>query len=87
VITLDGSGGSAIPSGGLSVDGAAGDNTLRLVGGQSDLDFTGDGNVTAGNLSRIELADNGNDNDENDNGAQQITVDAASIAALMMVCS
>ena len=71
-ITLDFSGGSVILEGGLNLDGAAGDNTLVLAGGDSDFSFA-EATFQASNFSLIDLGD------EN---ANVITVDAASVSAL-----
>ena len=71
-ITLDFSGGSVILEGGLNLDGAVGDNTLVLAGGDSDFSFA-EATFQASNFSLIDLGD------EN---ANVITVDAASVSAL-----
>jgi hypothetical protein len=71
-ITLDFRGGSVIPPGGLRIDGAAGSNTLSVVGGDSDLDFTGS-MLSAQNFSTIDLGDD---------NLNVITVDAAVIRSL-----
>jgi hypothetical protein len=71
-ITLDFSGGSVIPPGGLRLDGAAGANTLSVIGADSELDFTLS-TVSAQNFSTIDLGDD---------NVNVITIDAAVIRSL-----
>lgn len=57
VLTVDQSGGEAIPSGGLVFDGGDRVNTFRWIGGGADLDLTAGGNVTLLNVSAIDITD------------------------------
>jgi hypothetical protein len=71
VITLDLSGGSVVPFGGLNIDGNSGANTLRLDGGDGTLDLTNA--VQVQNVGTIDLgATNTN----------SIVIDAATVNAL-----
>ncbi len=57
VLTIDTSGGFAIPSGGLSYDGTDRVNTVRLVGANNSLDLSRDGNVAFQNVDVIDMTD------------------------------
>ncbi len=57
VLTIDTSGGAAIPSGGLSYDGTDRVNTVRLVGANNSLDLSRDGNVEFQNIDVIDMTD------------------------------
>ncbi len=66
-ITLDLSGGDPIPVRGLQLDGNSGSNTLSVLGGDGDLDFTSSSLIGARNFAKIDLSDS---------SANTITVDA-----------
>ncbi len=72
LISLDFSGGSVIPPGGIRLDGGGGSNTLAVVGANSTLDFTKP-TFKAENFSVIDL---GNDN------VNVITIDVAAVRSL-----
>ncbi len=57
VLTIDTSGGAAIPSGGLSYDGTDRVNTVRLVGANNSLDLSREGNVAFQNIDVIDITD------------------------------
>ena len=59
VLTVDLSGGSVIPQGGLTLRGAGTHNTIRVVGGDSEIDLSEDGNTYASNFDVIDLSDPG----------------------------
>ena len=72
-ITLDVSGGSVIPPGGLNLDGGGGNNAIRMIGGASEFDFTAAGDVDAKNITVLDLSDD---------APQNVTLDLATILAM-----
>ncbi|TWU60761.1 hypothetical protein Poly51_10420 [Rubripirellula tenax] len=68
VLTIDQSGGDAIPVGGLVFDGGDRVNTVRWVGAAGDLDFTPTGNLVFRNVNAIDLTDT---------SAQSVLIDSA----------
>lgn len=57
VLTIDTSGGPAIPAGGLNYDGTDRVNTVRLVGTDNSLDLSREGNVEFQNIDVIDMTD------------------------------
>ena len=72
-ITLDVSGGSVIPQGGLGVHGGGGSNVLQVTGGDVGVDFTAGGTIAATNFAVLDLSDP---------GASQVKFDAASVTSI-----
>ena len=70
--SLDFSGGDVIPAGGLNLDATTGQNTLRLTGGDSELDLTRP-EITITNFGTLDLGVT---------GANTIIVNAAAVSAL-----
>ena len=56
-IALDFSGGNAIPTGGLEIDGRGGSNTLQVRGGVASLDLSSLGITRATNFDVLDLTD------------------------------
>ncbi len=73
VLTVDQSGGDAIPTGGLTFDGGDRVDTLRWIGGDGTLDLTATGNVKLLSVAAIDLTDA---------GKQSIVIDSASARAI-----
>jgi CSLREA domain-containing protein len=57
VLTIDTTGGAAVPAGGLFFDGVDRVNTVRLVGPDNSLDLSRDGNVSLRNIDVIDISD------------------------------
>ncbi|MFK8114214.1 MAG: choice-of-anchor Q domain-containing protein [Rubripirellula sp.] len=57
VLTIDSTAGRAIPTGGLAYDGIDRVNTVRLIGANSDIDLSRDGNVDLRNIAVIDMSD------------------------------
>jgi hypothetical protein len=71
-VTLDFTGGDVIPPGGLQIDGGDGQDVVRLVGPESDLDLT-DPVIVITNVEAFDLTDP---------EASIVTLDAPSVMAL-----
>lgn len=57
VLTIDNSGGLAVPNGGLTFDGVDRVNTVRLVGSGNSIDISRGGNIELKNVSVIDISD------------------------------
>ncbi len=73
ILSLDFGGGVFVPTGGLIVDGGAGNNTLEIGGAGAAVNISAAGNVVARRFQVLELSDS---------AQAVVTLDAAAVAAL-----